>query len=124
MTRLAVLADIHSNLPALEAVLDDLAAFKVDQGSGFPHAQIGPAQGFFHGGYPVKCSIRHAQRRRQFARFHDGEANAIVTHALVHFQFAANGRNNGEVHVGAVFFDFLYGAEGFYNAGKHLYFIF
>ncbi len=31
MTRLAVLADIHSNLPALEAVLDDLAAFKVDQ---------------------------------------------------------------------------------------------
>ncbi len=31
MTRLAVLSDIHSNLPALEAVLDDLAPFKVDQ---------------------------------------------------------------------------------------------
>jgi predicted phosphodiesterase len=31
MTRLAVLADIHSNLPALEAVLDDLASFTVDR---------------------------------------------------------------------------------------------
>lgn len=31
MTRLAVLADIHSNLPALEAVLDDLAQFPVDR---------------------------------------------------------------------------------------------
>ncbi len=31
MTRLAVLADIHSNLPALEAVLDDLAQFNVDR---------------------------------------------------------------------------------------------
>ena len=31
MTRLAVLADIHSNLPALEAVLDDLKNFSVDR---------------------------------------------------------------------------------------------
>ena len=31
MTRLAVLADIHSNLPALEAVLDDLKQFTVDR---------------------------------------------------------------------------------------------
>ncbi len=31
MTRLAVLSDIHSNLPALEAVLDDLKQFTVDQ---------------------------------------------------------------------------------------------
>jgi predicted phosphodiesterase len=31
MTRLAVLADIHGNLPALEAVLADLAQFEVDQ---------------------------------------------------------------------------------------------
>ncbi len=31
MTRLAVLADIHSNLPALEAVLDDLKQFAVDR---------------------------------------------------------------------------------------------
>ena len=31
MTRLAVLADIHSNLPALEAVLDDLSHFTVDK---------------------------------------------------------------------------------------------
>ncbi len=31
MTRLAVLADIHGNLPALEAVMQDMAAFKVDQ---------------------------------------------------------------------------------------------
>ena len=31
MTRLAVLSDIHSNLPALEAVLDDLKQFNVDQ---------------------------------------------------------------------------------------------
>ncbi|MBX3082773.1 MAG: metallophosphoesterase family protein [Anaerolineae bacterium] len=31
MTRLAILADIHGNLPALEAVLADLAQFKVDQ---------------------------------------------------------------------------------------------
>lgn len=30
MTRLAVLADIHGNLPALEAVLQDLAQFHVD----------------------------------------------------------------------------------------------
>jgi predicted phosphodiesterase len=30
MTKIAVLSDIHSNLPALEAVLDDLAQFKVD----------------------------------------------------------------------------------------------
>ncbi len=30
MTRLAILADIHGNLPALEAVLVDLAAFPVD----------------------------------------------------------------------------------------------
>ncbi len=30
MTRLAILADIHGNLPALEAVLADLAAFPVD----------------------------------------------------------------------------------------------
>lgn len=30
MTRLAVLADIHGNLPALEAVIDDMAAFEVD----------------------------------------------------------------------------------------------
>src|SRR5688572_20119531 len=30
MTRLAVLADIHGNLPALEAVLADLAQFEVD----------------------------------------------------------------------------------------------
>ncbi|MEP7290108.1 MAG: metallophosphoesterase family protein [Chloroflexota bacterium] len=30
MTRLAVLADIHGNLPALEAVLADMAQFKVD----------------------------------------------------------------------------------------------
>ena len=28
--RLAVLADIHGNLPALEAVLDDLQQFHVD----------------------------------------------------------------------------------------------
>ena len=31
MTRLAVLADIHGNLPALEAVIDDMAQFEVDQ---------------------------------------------------------------------------------------------
>jgi len=31
MTRLAVLSDIHGNLPALEAVLADLAQFPVDQ---------------------------------------------------------------------------------------------
>ncbi len=31
MTRVAVLADIHGNLPALEAVLADLAQFAVDQ---------------------------------------------------------------------------------------------
>ncbi len=30
MTRLAVLADIHGNLPALEAVIDDMAQFNVD----------------------------------------------------------------------------------------------
>ena len=30
MTRLAILADIHGNLPALEAVLADLAAFHID----------------------------------------------------------------------------------------------
>lgn len=30
MTRLAVLADIHGNLPALEAVIKDMAQFKVD----------------------------------------------------------------------------------------------
>jgi predicted phosphodiesterase len=30
MTKIAVLSDIHSNLPALEAVLNDLAQFKVD----------------------------------------------------------------------------------------------
>jgi predicted phosphodiesterase len=31
MTRVAVLSDIHGNLPALEAVLNDLTQFKVDQ---------------------------------------------------------------------------------------------
>lgn len=31
MTRLAILADLHGNLPALEAVLADLAQFAVDQ---------------------------------------------------------------------------------------------
>jgi predicted phosphodiesterase len=31
MTQLAILSDIHGNLPALEAVLNDLAQFKVDQ---------------------------------------------------------------------------------------------
>jgi predicted phosphodiesterase len=31
MTRLAILSDIHGNLPALEAVLDDLARFQIDQ---------------------------------------------------------------------------------------------
>ncbi|MFN8372996.1 MAG: metallophosphoesterase family protein [Anaerolineae bacterium] len=31
MTRLAVLADIHGNLPALEAVLADIQPFNVDQ---------------------------------------------------------------------------------------------
>ena len=31
MTRLAVLADIHGNLPALHAVIDDMAQFAVDQ---------------------------------------------------------------------------------------------
>jgi len=31
LTKLAVLADLHGNLPALEAVLDDLAQFAVDQ---------------------------------------------------------------------------------------------
>lgn len=31
MTRLAVLADIHGNLPALQAVIDDMAQFNVDQ---------------------------------------------------------------------------------------------
>ena len=31
MTRLAVLADIHGNLPALQAVIDDMAQFAVDQ---------------------------------------------------------------------------------------------
>ncbi len=30
MTRLAVLADIHGNLPALQAVFRDLAQFEVD----------------------------------------------------------------------------------------------
>ena len=30
MTRLAVLADIHGNLPALEAVIADMAQFGVD----------------------------------------------------------------------------------------------
>jgi len=30
MTRLAVLSDIHGNLPALEAVMDDMASYKVD----------------------------------------------------------------------------------------------
>ena len=30
MTRLAVLADIHGNLPALEAVINDMAQFEVD----------------------------------------------------------------------------------------------
>lgn len=30
MTRLAVLADIHGNLPALQAVMDDMSAFKPD----------------------------------------------------------------------------------------------
>ena len=31
MTRLAVLADIHGNLPALQAVIADMAQFAVDQ---------------------------------------------------------------------------------------------
>lgn len=31
MTRIAVLADIHGNMPALEAVIDDIAAQKVDE---------------------------------------------------------------------------------------------
>lgn len=31
MTRLAILADIHGNLPALQAVLDDIQQFNVDQ---------------------------------------------------------------------------------------------
>ena len=31
MTRLAVLSDIHGNLPALEAVMQDMQTFKVDQ---------------------------------------------------------------------------------------------
>jgi predicted phosphodiesterase len=30
MTRLAILSDIHGNLPALEAIIADIAAFKVD----------------------------------------------------------------------------------------------
>ena len=30
MTRIAVLADIHGNLPALNAVIDDMARFAVD----------------------------------------------------------------------------------------------
>ena len=31
MTRIAILADVHGNVPALEAVLDDLAAQRVDE---------------------------------------------------------------------------------------------
>lgn len=31
MTRLAILSDVHGNLPALEAVTQDLAQFRVDQ---------------------------------------------------------------------------------------------
>lgn len=30
MTRLAILADLHGNLPALEAIIDDLAQFEID----------------------------------------------------------------------------------------------
>jgi len=30
MTKLAILSDIHGNLPALEAVLQDLSQFKMD----------------------------------------------------------------------------------------------
>jgi len=30
MTKLAILSDIHDNLPALEAVLQDLSPFKMD----------------------------------------------------------------------------------------------
>ena len=30
MTRIAILADIHGNLPALNAVIDDMSGFKVD----------------------------------------------------------------------------------------------
>ena len=31
MTRIAVISDIHGNMTALNAVLDDMAPFKVDQ---------------------------------------------------------------------------------------------
>lgn len=31
MTRLAILSDMHGNLPALEAVLRDLSQFKVER---------------------------------------------------------------------------------------------
>ena len=31
MTTLAILSDIHGNLPALEAVLKDMAQYRVDQ---------------------------------------------------------------------------------------------
>jgi predicted phosphodiesterase len=31
MTTLAILSDIHANLPALEAVMQDLAQFSVDR---------------------------------------------------------------------------------------------
>ena len=30
MTRLAILSDVHGNLPALEAVIDDMAQFQPD----------------------------------------------------------------------------------------------
>jgi len=30
MTKLTILSDIHANLPALEAVIEDLSQFKVD----------------------------------------------------------------------------------------------
>ena len=76
-----------------------------------PGGEVGFEHGFVHGGDDVLVVVG--------VDFDDGEATAVVGHALVDGQFVAEGDLEGEVVVGVFFLDADDFGGGFYDSGEH-----
>jgi hypothetical protein len=94
---------------AIQPAIKSQAALKVYGVADLPGIEVGFVQGFPDGRYTVLV-INY---------FFYGEANAVVAHALVNFQFMGNGGGHQKALIAAILFYQHYFAGGFNNACKH-----
>jgi hypothetical protein len=101
---------------SIQAAIHEHATLEVDQVTDIEVAKVGALQSLLDSCHGVCFFV---------GEINHGEAYAIVSHALVYFQFWGEGAFHGEMHVAAISLYCYHAGSLFYYSGKHiiLYFI-